>query len=70
MFVHLEAENIRIHMDVDDCFHNINNKVEINAYGFIHIGIFLDEVQYLSCFDDGECILLIKNGEILKEKTK
>ncbi len=70
MFVHLEAENIRIHLDVDDCFHNINNKVEINVYGFIHIGIFLDEVQYLSCFDDGECTLLIKNGEILKEKTE
>jgi hypothetical protein len=70
MFVHFEARNINIHLDVEECFCNTNGKVEINVYGFIHIGIFLDEVQYLSCFDDGECTLLIKNGEILKEKTK
>lgn len=68
MFVHLEAKNINVHMGVEECFCNSYDMVEIHVYGFIHISIFLDEVQYLSCFDDGKCILLIKNGEILKEK--
>ena len=66
MFLHLEANNINLHMDVDECFFNNNDKVEIHTYGFIHIFIFINEVQYLSCFDDGNCILLIKDGEILK----
>lgn len=70
MFVHLETEQVRLHMNVDECFFNNYDKVEIHIYGFIHIDIFIDKVQYLSCFDKGNCTLLIKNGKILKEELE
>lgn len=68
MFIHLEANQIRLHMDVDKCFTNRWEKVEVHMYQFIYLEIFIDKIQYLSCFDKGNCILLIKDGEILKEK--
>ena len=68
MFIHLEANEVRLHMNIDDCFFNNCDKVEIHRYGFINLDVFLNEVQYLSCFDKGNCTLLIKEGEILKEK--
>ena len=75
MFVHLETEQLNLHMDVDEChveerFPQPYDFVHIRVYMFIHIRMLLAKVQYLSLFDDGECILLIKNGEILNEKTK
>lgn len=70
MFIHLETEQVQLHMSVEECFFNNHDRVEIYIYGFIHIEVFIDEVQYLSCFDEGKCVLLIKHGEILKEQIE
>ena len=69
MFIHLEARQMNLHMDIDKCEED-DGIVYISTYGFIELWINVKIVQYLSLFDDGECTLLIKNGEILKEKTK
>lgn len=69
MFVHLEARQMNLHMGIDKCEED-DGIVYISVYGFIELWINVQIVQYLSLFDEGKCILLIKNGEILKEKTK
>lgn len=66
MFVHLEARQMNLHMDIDMCEED-DGIVYISAYGFIELWINVKIVQYLSLFDEGKCILLIKDGEILKE---
>ena len=68
MFVHLETERFDLHMNVDMCIIDHSDLVEINVYGFINILVFLEKVQYLSCYDKGKCTLLVKDGEILKEE--
>lgn len=69
MFVHLEARQMNLHMGIDKCEED-DGIVYVSVYGFIELWINIQIVQYLSLFDDGECTLLIKNGEILKEKIK
>ena len=63
MFVHLEARQMNLHMDIDMCEED-DGIVYISAYGFIELWINVKIVQYLSLFDEGKCILLIKDGEI------
>ena len=78
MFVHLEAKNLSLHMNVDECytytkrygFNQYYDLCKIQVYGFIEIIIFINGVKYLSLFDKGNCTLLIKDGEILKEKIE
>lgn len=69
MFIHLEAEQINLHMKVDNCYHN-DKKLLIDVYGFINLCVFIDEVQYFSLFDNRKCTLLIKDGEIINDKIK
>ena len=77
MFVHLEAKNLNLHMNVDECYtytkrygyNQYYDLCKIQVYGFIEISVFIDDVKYLSLFDKGLCTLLIKNGEILTDKT-
>lgn len=69
MFVHLEARQMNLHMGIDKCEED-DGIVYVSVYGFIELWINIQIVQYLSLFDDGECTLLIKNGEILKKKIK
>ena len=59
-------------MNVDECWITGEdyNIVHITVYGFIDIIVKIVYVQYLSLFDEGLCTLLIKDGEILKEKIK
>ena len=60
-------------MGVDDCYMEYVDgfcKVQIYVYGFIHLSVFLNQVQYISLFDKGLCTLLIKDGEILIDKLK
>ena len=66
MFVHLEANQMRLHMNIDNCYVE-DGIVVISIYNFIDLWINKYFVQYLSLFDEGKCILLIKNGEILKK---
>ena len=73
MFLHFESESVNLHMGVDDCYLEYDDgfcKVQVYVYGFIHLSIFLNQVHYLSLFDDGLCVLLIKDGEILTDKLK
>ena len=66
--IHLEAENIYLHMMVDDCYVYNDDVVKISIYGFINIRIFINYIKYLSVFDnENSRILLIKNGEIIEE---
>ena len=67
MFIHLEANQIRLHMNIDDCYID-GSIVVVSIYNFTDLWINRYFVQYLSCFDKGNCTLLIKDGEILKEK--
>jgi len=69
MFVHLEARQMNLHMDIDKCEED-DGIVYISVYGFIELWINVKIVQYLSLFDDGLCVLLIKDGEILTDKLK
>lgn len=70
MFIHLEANQIKLHMSIDNCYVDENGIVVISAYNFFDLWINKYFVQYLSLFNGKECILLIKNGEILKEKER
>ena len=69
MFVHLEARQMNLHMDIDKCEED-DGIVYISVYGFIELWVNVKIVQYLSLFDDGLCVLLIKDGEILTDKIK
>lgn len=67
MFIHLEANQIRLHMDIDDCYVE-DSIIVVSIYNFIDLWINIYFVQYLSLFDEGKCILLIKDGEISKQE--
>ena len=78
MFVHLESGQLNLHMSVDECYvyserYGLNQYYDlckIQVYGFIEMSVFISTVKYLALFDGGDCTLLIKDGEILRQESE
>ena len=67
-YIHLEAEQIRLHMDVEECYVDSDGTLWIATYGFISIRVFINMISYFSAFKDNERIIFIKDGKLLFEK--
>ena len=65
MYIHLEAEQIGLHMEVDECY-VWNDAVKITVYGFICITIFINHIRYLTAYENSKRVLLIKGGRIIE----
>ena len=67
-YIHLEAENIRLHMEVEECYVDSDGTLRIATYGFISIRAFINRISYFSAFEDNERTIFIKDGKLLFEK--